>query len=231
MNYLFLFYYWTAGKDWPRVHSGGFLNKTGLKEVHFMDYKEAMQALRNYTKFTVVRNPLKRLISGYYDKVLSNNFLSKKEIIDRYHKTEYHKVKSSLHQYPLFPEYASFVKGFNNAHFNPQEQNCDICNIDYDYILKLETIEQELPQFLADVYNQGAYTLMIRNRQYSQMKSEIATEVTATQLEELTVLVPELHKDIVNYYRKGIDILGYTYNESSYISTCGNSNSSVAYCC
>lgn len=226
--FVFIIYVLTLYKGGVKVHSPKFLINAGLKVKSFTT-DQVQAELKGYAKFVVVRHPLKRLLSAYYDKVLGNNYVNKEKIISNFKKSNY--KKSGLHSYPLLPEFVSYVVNMrNDRHWIPQEDRCNICNIDYQYILKLETMNEDLPMILDEVYKQGDFQYSRRNSKYSQ-KSETATKITKSRLDEYTWLDQQLYHDVVKKFTPGIEILGYSYNESGYTANCGNYHSSVGYCC
>lgn len=107
-----------------------------------------MSRLKNYYKFTIVRNPLERLISSYRNKIeppLSGNSIKfpnylKREIFEQSRPIVYHHWLESGGSYNIsitFPEfveyYISSFKDHVNPHIRPFTKICHPCNIPYDF--------------------------------------------------------------------------------------------------
>lgn len=103
----------------------------------------------SYKKFIIVRNPFERLFSGYIDKIFSLTFSHiGKHIVLTQRPNATHHSKQCGHDVT----FAEFVKYFiqgertkkhRDGHFIPMYDHCKPCQIGYDYIAKLETLEKD----------------------------------------------------------------------------------------
>jgi len=106
-------------------------------------------------KFIIVRHPFERLVSAYRDKLAgfsrNEHYLTmRKHIIKKYRKKT--KDKSAI---PTFKESVDFVidelkkmeagvsKVMIDGHFMPFSRRCVPCAINYDVIIKFETLEED----------------------------------------------------------------------------------------
>jgi len=121
----------------------------------------ALYRLNNYFKFTVLRNPLERLLSGYRNKLESplNITMVKKfpnrlkayilTLLDKKRIAAWAKEKNySRDIHPSFSETLDFMTMFNlsayNEHFIPFMQLCHPCAVNYDVYLNLKTINYDV---------------------------------------------------------------------------------------
>ncbi|XP_077460887.1 carbohydrate sulfotransferase 12-like [Stigmatopora argus] len=120
--------------------------------------------LQNYTKFLFVRDPFVRLISAFRDKFLRPNgpFYSSigRGMILRYgnlSKEEVPKTVAEAHAAgikPTFPQFISYLldeareKKIFNDHWRQVNSLCHPCQMNYDFIGQLETLETDAEQLL-----------------------------------------------------------------------------------
>lgn len=107
-----------------------------------------MEVLNNtwYKSFVILREPFERILSSY------NSKLADKE--SRF----YHQVrcamanvnpKKSKHCYPTFSQYIDYIINeydtgeHMDEHWHPYSTFCSLCQVNYDYILRFETVEEE----------------------------------------------------------------------------------------
>lgn len=110
-------------------------------------------AENNYKTFLFVRNPYKRLFSGYVDKIFTPQmpFLLNYGIyiIKKFRKNPSEKSLRCGHDVS-FTEFISYVidsiktKTKANPHFTPMHRQCVPCEIRYDLIGHLETLQEDL---------------------------------------------------------------------------------------
>ena len=124
----------------------GYLTAKGLPfdQIHFI--------LKQSKSFIFVREPYERLLSGYVDKLFAPNaaywafigtFITQNF---RQNATEQNKKCGHDITFAEFVQY--FIHSQHNnlrrdAHFVPNFEHCRPCEIDYDYIGKLETFEED----------------------------------------------------------------------------------------
>ncbi|XP_014790487.2 carbohydrate sulfotransferase 11 [Octopus bimaculoides] len=145
------------------------------------DLKEPNKSLVeiNYKTFLFVRNPYKRLFSGYVDKIFTPqmSFLSHYGIyiIKKFRKNPSEKSLRCGHDV-TFAEFISYVidscktRTMTNTHFTPMYLHCAPCQIHYDMIGHLETLQNDL-QFL--IKPERLEAVLPENFQMSSLRDEI----------------------------------------------------------
>lgn len=124
----------------------GYLTAKGMPfdRIHYI--------LKHSTKFMFVREPYERLLSGYVDKLFAPNaaywsFIGTFIVTQfRPNATKRAKLCGDDVTFEEFVRY--FINSQHNnmrrdAHFVPNFEHCRPCEIDYEYIGKLETFEED----------------------------------------------------------------------------------------
>lgn len=136
-----------------------------LEEVKYPSVAAAQDALQNYTTFTLVRHPLERITSAYTNKMLEmkkktmRNYVRKRRLIMRlYGNYTKESITSSREVYPTLAEFVAMLTdphsrlAETDRHFQREELRCMPCDFKFDYILKLETLNQDLAWFIPQVW-------------------------------------------------------------------------------
>ncbi|XP_045199729.2 carbohydrate sulfotransferase 11-like isoform X2 [Mercenaria mercenaria] len=124
----------------------GYLTAKGMPfdRIHYI--------LKHSTKFMFVREPYERLLSGYVDKLFAPNaaywsFIGT-YIVQQFrpNATKREKICGDDVSFEEFVRY--FIRSQHNnmrrdAHFVPNFEHCRPCEIDYEYVGKLETFEED----------------------------------------------------------------------------------------
>ena len=124
------------------VHSKQVLQNAGIKMFHLYPDHQQKEMIRSYTKLIIVRNPLARLTSAYQMFTKAGEYLYK---IQRY-KALLHPKNSSARL--TLSDFVTIsledVTDRNNEHWLPYSLTCNPCQIQYDFILKQETLKSDL---------------------------------------------------------------------------------------
>ncbi|MCI4378926.1 hypothetical protein PGIGA_G00221960 [Pangasianodon gigas] len=122
-----------------------------LKRLDSFDRRAIAERLRSYTKVLFVREPMERLVSAFRDKFESPNSyyhpVFGKPIISKY---RVNASKSALRTGSgvTFQEFIRYLLDVHrpvgmDIHWEPVSQLCSPCLLDYDFIGKFETLEEE----------------------------------------------------------------------------------------
>lgn len=110
--------------------------------------RSSVADLDNYYKFTVVRNPYSRVLSAYLSKV-----------VGKYQKNKSHHLPNTLRSGDTPPDFVEFCKyldtygPYENHHWYPQSDYLLFPVSRYDFIAKLENINQDFATILKKISN------------------------------------------------------------------------------
>uniref|UniRef100_A0AAR2JM83 Carbohydrate sulfotransferase n=1 Tax=Pygocentrus nattereri TaxID=42514 RepID=A0AAR2JM83_PYGNA len=129
-----------------QVHYGNH-----LKRLDSFDRQGIAHRLKTYTKVLFLREPFERLVSAFRDKFESPNSyyhpVFGKPIISKY-RSNASKLALRTGEGVTFKEFVQYLLDVHrpvgmDIHWEPVVQLCSPCLIDYDFIGKFETIEEE----------------------------------------------------------------------------------------
>ena len=123
----------------------------GVNKLEYLSEEEQKTRLKHYFKFSFVRNPLERIVSGYRNKVaVPINFANRNhwpdrilyQIIKKYEKTKYIEwSKTNFTSADFYPSFEGFIKYLTsvklstlNEHFRPFMDLCQPCAVNYNFI-------------------------------------------------------------------------------------------------
>jgi len=156
-------------------------------------------------KFAVVRHPLTRFVSVWDDHFCrscehpKDPFLEKKIVLDD--EAEYQISLPELAQAVVDQETSTDM-------FESQLNTCRLCEIDYDYILKLETIDQDFPYLMAKLGRLDNSKELVSPETVHRIKNaNLYGYFFAT-------LAPSQLTDLVQHYFSDLKLLGYTFNQA-----------------
>ncbi len=192
------------------VHGSGPLRKYGLHPLP--DYSQAgiQTRLQKYHKLILVRHPLDRLISAYHEKFIVNAVYPKalnKTIMRKFGAKAVNFVNGvpriSFHQFLKLIIYYR-----KDRHWLPYMDICQPCNIQYDSILKLETLQTDLEQVLPLFLNPGQQSVPFPHGNRRRNETNKLSSVTET----FRKLDPQLVKAVSDIYGYDMALFGYTWD-------------------
>lgn len=125
-----------------------------------------MKRLAEYYKFTVIRNPLERLVSSYRNKIeppLMGHSLKfpnylKRQIFEQYRPVVYHYWVKSGANYNISITFSEFVdyyidsfKDSLNPHIKPFTRICHPCSIPFDFYIHFSNYSQDVKMLVNKV--------------------------------------------------------------------------------
>ncbi|XP_065556395.1 carbohydrate sulfotransferase 11-like isoform X6 [Artemia franciscana] len=120
--------------------------------------KKRNQILQSYFKFTVVRHPFDRIVSGYTNKFNPGQKWFKQfygtKIIEKYRpKATTEEIESGTPTFPEFVDYLTDPETVSapkiDAHWIQYHRLCHPCNIEQDYILRFESLKEDTDYLLS----------------------------------------------------------------------------------
>lgn len=190
-----------------RMHSDKHLLRYGLKALSLMTLEERVQRLSNFSRLLMVRHPLTRWLSAFRQKMKLKAYMSVRQKIVR----DYRPDASQEDIEKGNPTFEEFLKhlitvGLKNAtydhHWAPYTYLCDPCRMHYDYIIKLETLSDDLV-FLREVLYDNSTDVVIPNKYNGFTEGNVIMEFYSN------VSMGTLHR-VVDIYRRDFEMFGYT---------------------
>ena len=121
-----------------------FKDLSSEKKDHILNSKE-------YFRFVVARHPFERIYSAYKDRIVEGKCSGKiryvmlKRKVRKMFRKNITKEEWKKGDGVTFKEFIRYlkIKGTTNQHFLPAEEFCHPCLINYDYIVKTETMNED----------------------------------------------------------------------------------------
>ncbi|XP_039259617.2 carbohydrate sulfotransferase 11-like [Styela clava] len=172
------------------------------------DITEIKHRLLTYYKVMMVREPLHRVLSAYRDKFLGNMDPIFQKMANKIHSkfTNSHEQIDNSSQSISFEEFANFVSQMsstkiNNRHWEFYYRLCSPCIIKYDYIAKLETVDEDMDYIMDKV----GMTNKSFPQNYPPQKRTNDKKVA-----EYFKNLPELKKSLIRKYKYDFELFGYS---------------------
>ena len=183
--------------------------------------------LFNYTKFVFVRNPMDRVLSGYYDKMYEkNNFFGNaaKTMIKKFRPQSMNKCNESC-DIPTFEEFVRMLVDNPSPfgwepHFETSVAMCNPCSTQFNYVFKLETLQEDINTYLNEIYGRNVLQFL-GNRRKSKRPHKIPNlSVKLIHLPEFKAIPNELIKKLYKRYQFDFELYGYSFDEKLNDSIC-----------
>ena len=160
------------------LHSTDTLRYFGINSLN--DYKRdvAWEMLHDYTKVVVVRNPMARVYSAYREKLV-RRFANETCARHRKHMAPWiaHVTRPNTSDarpghcprtditftefMEAFTKYPHLIK--TDVHWSSVEEDCLLCILHYDQVLRLETGASDLRHFVRNIVNQSESVIFVLN--------------------------------------------------------------------
>ena len=185
-----------------------FLKPLGLEAVFEMPVSDIRNNYKNWTKYIVVRHPLQRLVSGYFEAIVKRR--------------EYPKPDKSIMSFlELSRRVASGELLDKNTHWMRYTRRCQICDVRYDYIVKQETINYDKTRFEHLYGFNGSIPLQKwhPNRQFDVSADQQIHKYDPI-LRSLQRRHPRAMNGLLKIYKYDMDSFGYHWNSTTGQSYC-----------
>ena len=213
-----------------------------------LTYEQYNDTLSTYTKLLIVRHPMDRLVSAYLDKVYRDKAfkLFVMRIAERYRLKKL--MDYQIHTYGQFvtkPSFKEFLRMIvkqdsrlaTNEHWDQYFFRCNPCHIDYDYVLKVETMEHDMQMFLSQVYNIRSGVGETRINSNKQGDSKWQQKLSTHQhLNPYQRLKKAFARKVNDQFQYENDFFGYSFNSDTKRGECSYSlpsalNGDLHTCC
>ncbi|PSN31589.1 hypothetical protein C0J52_26828 [Blattella germanica] len=166
-----------------------YLAKEGYPQIKTR--KQLEENLKDVTRFIIVRHPFERILSAFRDKLEHRK--DREFYYKRYGRqiVKTQRTGNNTQAEPTFEEFLKFIvhaRSFDE-HWRPYYVECAPCELDYQFILKMEELNEEqtyfvtkfnLQEFLpSEVYKNptGRTRLELSKKYYSQVSRNLLAKV------------------------------------------------------
>ena len=220
-----------TGKD-PKAWIHSRVEQFGLSKERYSP------SLENYTKFMVVRHPFDRLLSAYYDKAFPQYIRNGRKVLTKIPRTIssfalriYHQSDSEIDETnynATFWEFVQFALAKGSNHWNSYANSCGQCFIDYDFIMRTETLQKDSNLFLSEHYPE-----LSSLPTYNAMRKTGASHNVkiVKNLKEFKDFDENLILKLLDKYKLDFEHFGYHYHSKSQTASCTFQNGSDGICC
>lgn len=169
-----------------------------------------MQRIAWTKKFLIVRHPLQRLLSAYRDKL--EHMQDREYYYKRFGRHIAHRYRQTGNETklePTFEEFLQFIvkEKYFDEHWAPYYQTCKPCIVNYDYILKFETLERDQNFFIQDT-NLSKY---LYDRNFSRNINPYGRTNEAILGEYIKHIPRSLLHDIYKIYENDYKLFNYSF--------------------
>ncbi len=192
------------------VHNDGLLRRYGLNRLRDYSPTEVQPLLQEYTKLIVVRHPLDRLISAYNDKFVTH-WKIPLQLNKTFTRTFGANAVELINGVPriTFRQFLMLIRHLQgDHHWEPYVGICQPCRVQYDSVLKLETLESDLEQALPLFLNPGQQTVKFPHWNWQRYQTNKLNSVTKTFHE----VDPQLVNGTLDIYQHDMALFGYTWD-------------------
>ncbi|KAK2160613.1 hypothetical protein LSH36_129g02048 [Paralvinella palmiformis] len=192
------------------VDDPDFLVSLGLKYLDTFDTEDIHERLTSYFKFVLVRHPFVRLKSAFTDMFVgaTRGVENYEAAIVQFYGSE-RLTWISGHPKITFYQFLQLIVGskeFQDAHWRTYYSTCHPCDIRYDVILKMETIQSDILS-IAEHLNIGEDESSFER--FWNTKDLLKYNVTSKVFQTVPV---NLLNRILKRYRKDLRMFGYTWD-------------------
>lgn len=240
------------------IHSLAVMDQAGLTFTE--DWRKLY--IINYTKFIVIRNPFDRVYSAYLNTIGKETGLPgpDKTIINFINQ---YNIQNGGYRHLTFSQFLGLIldnSSFetesvrNDRHWRPITETCHVCEINYDYIIRLETINHDAAPLLqilgypedlllnnkvvlhagsdtwGNVNYAGNLNSSLHGRQNSSNieQNKIGNKYIAAYKD---IIGTDLYKKFLERYRFDIKLFGYDLDRYTLTTQCKTSLNSGETCC
>jgi hypothetical protein len=199
-----------------------YLTATGFRYLYEIPESERHAVLSEYLKMIVVRHPMDRLRSAYTNKLEKPGGLNKQvlhtylELIDQHlrlkGRLENNSSFNPMNETITFQDFIELITNydgqFSNEHWLSYEETCQPCLIDYDVIMRVETLDTDVTALYPRLrYHGDTKPLTHENAREESFNLKLKTVRKAFEKVQ-----PDIVDRILKIYERDFKMFGYHWN-------------------
>jgi hypothetical protein len=233
-------------KEKLKPYHGPYLNRMGLKFLY--NYTAAQQAdiIKNYFKIMSVRHPVERALSSYMDKFVYSELefpiLESIDYINKNYRGPAEQIRLTRGRNTIpsgvrFDEFVDMVldnQAPYNIHWDSIIQICHPCVIQYDYVMKTETMQEDAPYILSLLSSNLPKPLelsKIHSHRDAIFEDNDKPNDYTKPLPELLNITDQRRHLFAKNYQRDMDMLGYKFEEGESEISCSFEARGRGRCC
>ena len=211
-------------------NAGIYFKETHIRQIIELNEADFDDVMRLYKRLIIVRHPFDRLRSAYDDKLSKPNVLN----VDTLDETKVQIINSFLREKQILPDnstfdpakdiltFSQFVElvanyyhvGFQNAHWRPMTESCNLCNVSYDFILRVETLDSDMEKVYSYFKTVSAFneTQIISHENMTKQKQSTLTQKLSKMKTRYLEIDENIINNLLNLYQIDFDVFGYGWN-------------------
>ena len=192
------------------VHDNHFMEKYGYPVLSTYSLDEQFYRMDHYHRVIIVRHPLARVLSAYRSKFTENNKYYQKnvgtKIIKEFRKNATQQALENGDDVS-FLEFVKYLLSRQDIyhidpHWQPYHVVCDPCNMQYTYISKLETLDEDVRQLRQLIFN---------NNPSAHEPPPYDTTLALEQIHDYYATIPaSMLEEMIKLYEIDFDMFGYS---------------------
>ena len=209
--------------------------KYGLSFKQSLSTGQINNGYKDYLKFVMVRHPLQRFVSGYFEVIVERRKYS-----DLWCKTIHRALRNDTSCDPKHTlTLSEFTRGFSlgllpeNEHWRSQQLASLPCDVHLDMIFKVETSLSDMKVLNEKLGMQTGSLLYINKSKSGPHASSPKHLLTNydTRLRTLQEEAPEAFKWLLGYFQTDMKMFGYTWDSNLAKSGCSYSGITESNIC
>ena len=201
-----------------KVHQRSYLQSLGIRYITDWQPEYAL-----YTRFMVTRHPLDRLMSGYKNMIQPPpRPVGPGYKYNQWINTQLYGETNEVDDIASFEDFLFLVSSqdpsiqqtgfYNDRHWLPISEVCQPCSVRYDYIVRLETADEDSVPIL-QMFRINDTLPHKNNGQRQSDTSDDFRGIGQSVLREYANISPEIMSNIFHRYKLDFQLYGYSYDD------------------
>ncbi len=204
--------------------AGTPLQRANIKMSWNVSVSDVNTKYKNYTKLILVRHPLQRVVSAYYEIMIKRPQKQNERQNERQNETT---KPMSLDE---FLRNVTRNLMDHNPHWTRYHNRCKLCSVDYHYVIHTETMQSDLSK-MAGVFraNRKRFGKTLEHRNVGMGNVSEAFRYDQ-RLREFQLNYPVHMRRLLDLYRDDMELFDYGWDWHNTRSLCRGSTKSIKCC-